>query len=487
MASGAIAGFGGVASFASAQTWTSDAPTARDEPAEWSHWRLHSDATFAAYAVASTLTPVVWERRRLVETLALDHVLRLGPDSREPRYRLRTTIDLRLDQDFGRDCLTTTEEPCFRVTEPADVFTYQPLARPSRLDVPAFSVELTGPRGMAIRAGRQLQLDPAGMFRFDGLRARLQPLRWLTLEVLGGRQVRTGSFAGSTGLAPQGSIHVVLPEGFAPSRAPAIVSPSRTFVGGASLAVGTVRYAQARAFFREQRDQDGLVLRFVGAGLSSQPLTAIGLRGDVVWELGKAELVEALGELTATGWGAVGRLRVRHHVPRFDLGSIWSFFDPVPVSQLELVLEAPPWRGRLGEARVGGALRGRRSKPSQADQAQVERDAGAELYAQYERGPFELELRGFLWAGSLAPVAAILAELARGIGRRGRAWVRLGVWRFDDTWRSERYATSGSIAMGTSMWLSQASRFALDIEWSHGRLVRHRVRALASFLLRRWM
>lgn len=460
-----------------AQTWTSTAPSAREAPAERSFWHVDSDASFTAYAIASTLSPIVWERRRFVETLGLTHVLRLGEEPAEARYRIHTAVALRLDQDFGRDCIRESDR-CYDATNAADALGYQPLARRTRLDVPTFHVELRGPRGLSARAGRQIGLDPAGLYRFDGARVASQPLRWAFLEAYAGRQVRPGSFAGSPGLGTQGSIHLVLPETLAPSEYPQIQPTPRTFVFGAAAALGLDRYAKARAFVREMRGPEGSVLSYAGIGLSSRPHRTIELRGDLVWELGREELVEAYGEIAAHAFEATARLRVRHHVPRFDAGSIWGFFDPVPVSQLELAVDAPP----IGGVRLGGILRGRRSEPGNA----VERDAGGELWARVKRGGWRAEVRGFLWAGSLRPVAAVLGELRRNIGARGAAWWRGSVWRFDDPWRQQRDTTSVSLALGGEYRLTRQSRFALDVEWAHSGLVRHRIRALASFLLRAW-
>ncbi len=465
------------ASSAHAQTWTSTAPTARPEPAERSFWNVQSDASFTTYAVASTLSPIVWERRRFVETLGLMHVLKLGEDPAESRFQIHTSLALRLDQDFGRDCIRDTDR-CYDATNASDALGYQPLARRTRLDVPTFQLELRGPRGLSVRAGRQIGMDPAGMYRFDGGRVAARPLRWLELEGYAGRQVRPGTFGGSPGLGTQGSIHLVLPETLAPSDYPQIQPTPRTRLFGAAVAVGLDRYAKARAFVREMRSEEGTVLSYAGVGLTSRPHAALELRGDMVWELGRGELVEAYAELAAHAFEGTARVRIRHHVPRFDAGSIWGFFDPVPVSQLELALDAPP----IGDVRLGGILRGRRSEPGN----EVERDLGGELWGRIARGGWRAELRGFVWGGSLRPVAAVLGEVRRNIGARGAAWWRGSVWRFDDPWRQQRDTTSVSLAFGGEFRLTRQSRFALDVEWAHSGLVRHRVRALASFLLRTW-
>jgi len=463
---------------AQAQTWTSDAPTARDEPAERSFWQLDSDASFTAYAIASTLSPVVFERRRFVETLGLRHVLLLGDDPREARYRIETSVALRVDQDFGQDCLRN-RDVCYDPVVPSDDLVYQPLARRTRLDVPTFHVELQGPRGLRVRAGRQVAMDAAGMFRFDGARAAVAPFEWLAVSAQGGRQVRPGSFAGSPGLGVQGSIHLVLPESLAPSDYAYVAEPPRTFVYGGAAELGVERVVRLRGFARELRDDDGLVLSYAGVGATSRPHRALLLRGDLVWELGDRELVEAYGEASVHLADTTTRVRVRHHVPRFDHGSIWGFFDPVPVSQLEVAFDAPA----MGDVRLGVIGRARRSAPG--DENTVERDAGGELWGRLQRGAWRAELRGFLWAGSLSPVAAVLGE-SRRVFARGAVWARASVWRFDDPWRAERDTNSVSVALGGAFQLTRATRFALDAEWAHSALVRHRLRVLFSFLVRAW-
>ena len=462
---------------ARAQTWTSDAPTTREDAAERSFWLVDSDATFTAYAIASTLSPVVWERRRFVETLGLRHELRLGEDPSKSRFTIETSVALRLDQDFGRDCLLD-RDGCYDATAPTDDLAYQPLARRTRLDVPTFQVALQGSRGLRLTAGRQMAMDSAGLYRFDGASAALSPHPWVALSAFGGRQVQPGSFAGSPGLGVQGSIHVVLPESLAPTEYPAIAPPARTWTYGGGAEVGTARYLRLRGFVRELRDESGLVLSYAGVGATSRPHPAVLFRGDLVWELGRRELVEAFAEASVHWLEATARVRVRHHVPRFDLGSIWSFFDPVPVSQLEVALDAPP----LGDVRVGAIGRARRSHPGNDG----ERDLGGELWGRVDRGAWRAELRGFLWAGSLAPVAAVLGELRRALGPRGAAWMRASVWHFDDPWRAQRSTNSVSIALGGELRLTRATRFALDAEWAHSALVHHRLRVLFSFLVRAW-
>ena len=468
---------------ARAQTWTSDAPTRRPAPAERSFWNLRSDASFTAYAVASSLSPVVWERRRFVEVLGLSHVFLPGEVPSESRFRIETAAVLRLDQDFGRDCVRATDR-CYDATEETDRLAFQPLARRTRLDVPTFHVTLHGPRALMLRAGRQIGLDAAGMYRFDGARVAVAPFRWLRAESYAGRRVRPGSFAGSPGLGLQGSIHVVLPGSLAPVDSPVVAPAPRTMMAGGTLEVGLERFVRARAFARQTWDPAGLVLSYVGTGLTSRPHRSLELRGDLVWELGAGELVEAWGEVALHALQGTARVRLRRHVPRFDHGSIWGFFDPVPVSQAELIVDAPP----LGDVRLGGALRARRSVPSEglADNRGVERDAGGELWGRIARGAWWAELRGFLWAGSLSPVAAVLGELRRVLGARGAAWLRVSAWRFDDPWRPSRDTTSVALALGGEYRLTRQSRFALDVEWAHSGLVHHRIRALGWFTVRMW-
>lgn len=441
-----------------------------------SHWSVDSDATFVGYRVSSPLSPVRIERRRFVETLGLEYVRTFG-ELEAPRYRVRTHVTLRLDQEFGRDC---TEVRCLSFNDPEARRDHQILADVTRLDVPALFVALEGPRGLAVTAGRQLVIDDIGFLRLDGARVGLQPNRLVEVEAFAGRQA-VHTLAAGIGFEVPGSIRVGLPEGLSPESLPFALPPTTIAAYGARMELGDARVVRGRVTFRELRDEGGLVARRVAVGAVSRPHPRVALRTSGVVDPTDGALLDAMGEVAVTPSEAVAptviRARVRHHEPRFDLGSIWAYFDVVPVTQLELQVD-----GSLGPVKLGGALRGRRSDVGQT----TERDVGVEGSIALERRSWRSSLTGWMWAGDLAPASAVLLDVRRRLGVRGDVYARGSVWHFDDPWRAPVYATSVASAVGLDLRLTDQARVRGEVEVAYNRVVGARVRGLVSLRVRAW-
>ncbi|MEM9073872.1 MAG: hypothetical protein AAGE52_35600 [Myxococcota bacterium] len=457
-----------------AQSRTVDQISTAQNDDERSHWQIQTGSLIVAYAVRSPRSPVTWERRRLVQQVGLDHALLLD-DPRDSRWRLISHLDLRLDQEFGQVCRRNAEG-CLRETDVDARREFQPLVDDSRLDMPAAWVGLRGPLGQ-VSLGRVLVVDATGFARLDGGRAVLRPSRWSSIEAYAGRQTRDTSFASGPGFETQGSIRIDLPDSLARERVPWIEEPSPTWMTGGKLAIGAERIVQARLAFREVQDRDGLVARRVAVGLTSRPVAALALRSDIVWDPTDGTVVDAFGEIEVAPIRPVRlRARVSHHEPRFDLGSIWAWFDLVPVDQGRL---SARWKGERVE--LGGALAGRRA----VQRERTERDIGGEGWVSIRRGGWRSSLRGWMWAGDLSPVAAVLLDLRR-VLTVVELYLRASVWHFDQPFQQELYATSLTSALGVAAQLTDNTRLRFEIEWAYNRIVGHRVRGLASVVLKAW-
>lgn len=465
---------------APAQTWTSSQEEANrpsEETPGRSHYRVDSNSTFVAYMIRSPLAPVSLEERRFLEWLSIDHTYDVGERNAEgrTRWRLHTRGQLRIDQEFGRDC-TRVDDTCYLGTSDDAPRTYQVLTRRTRLDVPALSLTVEGPNATSVGIGRQTIFDGAGFVRVDGVRIASTPNRFVNIEVFGGLQVVGTSVAGSSGFSSQGTLRLPLPQSLSPRDSLIVAPESAVEVYGGHLRVGDARYLRAELLFRETRDASGLVARRVGGGLLSRPLPVLTLRARVLHDPALRRIVDALGEAALTLKATSIRLRVFHHEPTFDLGSIWAYFDIIPVQQAELVATQA-----LGPVQVHAALRGRRAIGDK-----TERDVGGELGAQVRLGAWRLSASGWFWAGDLTPVAFARADVRRAIRDRGDVGLRASLWRFTDPFRDQLYASSFSATLYGGYRLTEYAQVRGEFEYGYNRIVSSRLRGLVSLRVRLW-
>ncbi len=449
-------------------------PTAAAPVEDRSRWSLHAQTDFLLYELRTPRSPVTWQRRRLVQRAGFREVVLLG-DLERP-WRLTFDLELRLDQEFGDVCLRA-EDRCLSETNPDARFDHQVLVDDTRLDVPAGGIELRAPDGTRLRVGRSIVADPVGFLRLDGLRVQGTPHRWIAFDAFAGRQVTSAVFAGSVGFEPQGGLRLRLPEGLAPERVPFVDEPSAVFATGATVRVGDARILRGHVAFREVRDGDGVVARRIGAGLRSRPIsgkTSLDLSASAVVDPTDGTFVDAAAEATVVHAGTTYGLRFTHHEPRFDLGTIWAYFDLVPTQRLTARVS-----GRVGPVDVGGALLGRRAPQPQ----QTERDGGLEGHVRLRRHAWNAGLRFEVWEGSLAPTASVLADVRRTY-LRAEVYARASVWHFDHPTVPALYGTSTTLAIGTRAKVTEISQLGFEVEWSQNRIVGHRFRALASLGLR---
>jgi len=441
---------------------------------------LDSDTSFQAYEVRSPGTAALMTRRRLVQSLGFTWMRDLvePEDAGAPVPRLAASLRLRLDQDFGDTCLVH-RDLCIRATNPDDPATYQPLASDTVVDAPEAWVEVRGlPLGLRARVGRHLRGSVLGFVRVDGASARIEPRRWAAVEAYGGRLVRGTSVAGTDAFAPEGALRLS-PDGTDRDRAPFLDEPSTTWVGGGALEIGRAEAVRGAVRFREVRDGDGLVGRRGALSLASEPVDALRVSVDGAWDLSDAELVDAVGAVTVRPSDEVTtRATVEHHVPTFDLGTIWAYFDLVPVSEASATVSWEPARG----VELGGGLRGRRADFGDGD----ELDAGAEGTVRFQLAGVRVGLSGFAWGGDLGPVAAVLLDAWRPVGSRVRLELRASAWHFDDPLRAGLYGTSVSEAAGVRFELTRQTWTRLSVEHAHSRVAGHRFRGLAALAIEVW-
>lgn len=444
-------------------------------------FHLEADTVFSAYEVRSPASPVSWDRTRLLQTLSFTYAREFAPgrfSGDGGPLRLVTSVDLRLEREFGDTCLVDRAR-CVQSTTVDDVGDYEVLANDGRIDAPAAWLELSGlPAGGRVRAGRTTVFGVIGPVRFDGGRLRVAPTEWLAAEAYGGLQVRSGTFLGNDAFAPPGSLRLDTPDDLEPERVPYVALPSRTWLVGGSVEVGRPQWARARVGFREVQDGDGAVARRLAVSLVSRPLRALRLSGSSVWDLYDGALIDAAGEVGLELGDVTTRVRLAYHEPRFDPGTIWAYFDTVPVSEAAVSTE---WRA-TEHVRFGVGVRGRRADID----TRVELDAGVEGYAQLHFGLYRLEVDGSVFDGDLGPLATVNLVLARRFGRRVRLSLRGSVWHFDDPLRANLDGTSIAEAFMARIELTEITRVGFELEHAHNDVVGHRFRGMAFLLLRVW-
>ncbi len=458
------------ASVAVAQSRTRPAPsTYQSGQSERSFWEIHADARIIAYEVAHPRSPVRYSRRRLVQQTGLEHVLVLGE---ERQWRLVSHLQVRLDQELGSVCLRGTDT-CIRETDDDARRDFQLLVRNSRLDMPRVWLGLQGP-GLNLRLGRVVVFDASGFARVDGGRVELNPHAWVSIRAYGGRRTTDASFAATPGLQTQGSIQIGLPEDFSPERAPFAFAPSRTWVLGGAVDLHARGYG-VEGGWREVQDQSGIVARRTWVAARAR-IAALGLRGSAVWDPTDGTMVDGSAEASVQLGRFTTRAVFERHVPRFDLGSIWSWFTLVPVDRATVGVD---WRADTW--RMGALARARRTVDDQNNEA----DFGGEVYANFRRRSWHTSMRAFVWAGDLQPMAALFLDVRRRISMV-EVYARGSLWHFDHPFQDNLYGLSTATAIGTRVNLTDNTLLQADVEWAHNRVVGHRIRGLVGVTVRAW-
>lgn len=442
---------------------------------------LDTDTSFQAYEVRSPGARAFLARRRLVSRLGL----RLAHDLAEPdgegrAPRITAEVQLRLEQNFGSDCLVGADL-CVNAVDHDDPAGWQPLAADTVLDVPAVWGGVSGlPLGTSVRVGRQLVLDPIGFARFDGLRADVVPVRWLRVGALAGLLVRGTSLAGTPRSDLQGSIRLAEAD-----RVPWAETPVDTWVAGASLAGGPGPWLELGLSFRQMWEDDGDVLSRLGGSASSQPADWLRLDITGVLDLLTEEIIQASGRLAVGDDTLRVHAEAQRHVPRFDPGTIWAWFSVAPITQLDL---GASWR-LSSDLTLGGSIRGRHAELGGAlggDNREDDLDAGVDGYVRARWEGFEFGGTGFLWSGSLGPMAGAAFDVSRRLFGFLELALDVSVWHFDDPHRPDVYGTVLSEVLSARVRLSPEALVFVELQHATSRLVGHRFRGIVALRVDTW-
>ncbi|MCB9624323.1 MAG: hypothetical protein H6723_13490 [Sandaracinus sp.] len=389
-------------------------------------------------------------------------------------------LELRLDQELGDVCERAGDERCLREQDVASRRDFQVLARLTRLDLPEGYVEVRPPRAdVRVRLGRQILADAAGFLRLDGGRATASAHPLVSVDVFGGLYAQETSFAGSDGYALQGNLRFELPDALADERAPLrrLARRARWVIGG-TASVGDARVVKVDAIAREARDEGGdLAARRVGRRRAKPPASsALGLRAHGLWDPTDGTLVDAVAEIEGLTPRGLVRASARRVEPRFDLGSVWAFFDVVPTDQLSLggscASDVPRWPARcMGALDAAGRdrlRRGRRDVCRPARRRPIRRARRPALGGQ--RRQHGTRVRGSRPRRAAPSTCTRVPPSGISITRGSSVFT----------------ATASRPQRRASALLTEQVRLRGELEWMHNRVAGHRVRALASLTLRVW-
>lgn len=453
---------------------------------------LDSDASFQAYEVRARGASAFVARRRLVSNVSLRLSETLTErDGRGDRIRFTAAGRLRLEHDFGEDCLVGAEL-CVRATDPTDLGGWQPLAGQTRLDVPLLWVEMRGlPLSGEARVGRMLEIDPTGFLRVDGGRVAFRPATFLSLEASGGMVVRRTSIAGTSAFEPAGSLRLSLNEADA-LRASWVAPASDTFTVQGTLRADVGRFAAVSLGARQTWDGDGTVLRRAYLTASSQPHELVRIEGTGVLDLLSSTVVDASAEVALAEDAWTVRAAVEHHVPRFDPGTIWAWFYSAPIQEASLSgsyrFPAPTDVLALGDLELGGALRGRHADlgVDDAGQRRDDWDAGLEAWLRTRIVGFEVAASGFGWSGSLGPLAGVALDVSRDVISEVGLELHVSLWHFDDPNRPELHGAVVSEALDGVFRITPETSAVLEISHAGSDAGGHRFRAIGLLRVETW-
>ncbi len=199
-----------------------------------------------------------------------------------------------------------------------------------------------------------------------------------------------------------------------------------------------------------------------------------------VWDLLGQTIRDAEAEVTVTPVETLRfRLRAEHHVPRFDYGSIWMYFDLVPITEgLASATWSPTPHFELGA--------GARARHASISDVGDENDIGFEGHSLFRVAGFDVGLWGFTWGGNLGPVAGALLDVSRAFAWWVRFDLRASMWHFDDPLRQGLNGTSLTDALGVLFILSEPTTLRFDLQHSYNELVGHRFRFVAHLSVDVW-
>lgn len=467
-------------------------------PARAFESEVEATAEAQFYTLRSPFGEPLIRRRRYTETLLL-HVYDLQGEGApgEPRLSLKTRV--RLDADFGqrgaeRDPSSPSYIPGLE-QEPVDLMYAYLEGR-----------DLFGGH-VGFRLGRQYVIDALGFWSFDGAQASLWTPAYLTFEVYGGFEQRSGLPLLSTDRFSADGVWRGDREGLKVDEYTAFLESARLSPAyGFSVETNGLGFFHSRISYRKVENRDRVVvspfldelgeLSFVDGARTSSERVAGSLRFDVgelatltgrgVYDFFNRVISDAELDLDVY---ASARLTVGaaldYYLPTFDGDSIWNWFPHHGVTTLRG--RASFWATRRLDATVSGGAR----RFSSSDESSSKDDVGIGVE------PFAALDARYRWTyGSLAlHTMAELGERGHRVGAdlTGRQLFDngyydglfvLSLYDWHDALRASRDATSFMYVVGggISPGLDYFGRTRLGVEFDHtmNRLVGHQFRLLAT-------
>jgi hypothetical protein len=485
---------------------------------------LDTTATAQAYQLRGPTGDPLISRRRTTETLALsvDH---LGDESRSDAPQVFFRARLRVDADFGIDA----SEAYFDRTNPESRFVPGLAVAPVDLMYGYLEGRRFAHGALGFRLGRQYVIDPLGYYAFDGGWVRVNVPAYFAVEAYGGFEVRAGlPLSGVSNTAPGGELGGVLrgdrtgipfgaypsfeQAGLAPVIATAIESAGPHWLksrltyrrawntGAAYVAGATGATLDALGLY----DRPRVSSERVGYALSAQPFEALGVHGDLVFDL-------VYQRFSTVDVGIESSLDPKVKVsadwsywqPTFDADSIFNVFGFEPTNDLSARVEWDPLE-RLtlsGDARLriyrsdDPAAAPTTSAPGTANVGAIRvADSlapGGDLRARWKLDRGRIAARASAIVGDQGHRVGGDASFERKFGLRWSTEARVSLYEFEDRLRADpgdpnahRHALSLGYVLGGAYVLSPWS--TASVQWEHdmNRLVGQRFRVLAAISVR---
>ncbi len=427
---------------------------------------------FQAYEVMGPSAPAFLSRRRLVQNVGFRYSDAFQEEG-ELRWDLRARV--RLDHEFGRSCLVAREY-CLASTSSGQPDDYLYLTEDARMDLPMASLGLRGlPGHSEARLGRQLLTLPHRMRRIDGLSLSSDPLGALSLHAHAGFLPLARSLLGSDTFAPQGALGDPTTRSVADR--PRLWSLG--FGGTLRLPLGFMLDVGAE----ELGEPSGSVERSLYAGIDWRYEQTM-VRTMLVWDPSRERIADARARAEFL-LGTSGKLAVMtgaeavYHRPRFDLGTVWAFFEVAPTTQVRLGGELS-WDENYA---VGARLMSRSTHFSdQPDQ----QDYGVEVDLRADILRFKARVTGFSWFGDLEHWRGARLHLERMISAFVSLRAGATLWDLSDPTRKVLEGLSVSEYAGVAWNLARGTDLSAELQHGYSDFSGHRWRLMSALSIEVW-
>ncbi|MEI7893167.1 MAG: hypothetical protein WCI05_08750 [Myxococcales bacterium] len=436
-----------------------------------------SETSAQFYDLRSPTGETVLTRRRVTSTLGLSLQDLAGAPSTPHDAQLSFHARLRYDADYGQNAHELD---------------------PSQRDsvVPGLSYDgvdllygyLEGRRFLrgwvGFKLGRQYVVDGLGWWSFDGALVRITSPVFVAAEAYAGFEVRGGLPLSSSRFEADG-VWRGNRTGFDPALYPSFQPSSPAPAMGVALESTGLSWLHARVGYRRVLNTGpSTVAPFAGGkttydaarisqerfGASAEVLASdkAALKTRVNYDLYAARVTSIQGglDLFLATRASLG-LDYEYYRPFFDADSIWNFFMTQSWHDLGLRASFDASDRVSFASRVFGRLFGEDTW-----------DGGGDLSVRYRRGDASVGVRGSGstgWAGTRAGTD-VVAE--RVLETRYVFSARGSLWRWEDSLRPDRAATSVGYVAGIGYRFAKGSQAMAEWEHNMNRLVGHRFRLL---------